>query len=203
MEYIKHLSKDRIFRRVLAVQEPVTLTRKRNVFLSLCSSIMSQQLSTRVAAVINNRFLSLYPGKKPSPEDILNTDTETLRSIGLSNAKAAYVQHVARFALEQGLDNRTLNKLENEELIAYLTQIKGVGRWTVEMLMMFTLAREDVFAVGDLGIQIAMSELYGIDRGDKKKLQQEMLGLSERWSPYRTYACLHLWRWKDAKPIIN
>ena len=203
MEYIKHLSKDRIFRRVLAVQEPVTLTRKRNVFLSLCSSIMSQQLSTRVAAVINNRFLSLYPGKRPSPEDILNTDPETLRSIGLSNAKAAYVQHVARFALEQGLDSRTLNKLENEELIAYLTQIKGVGRWTVEMLMMFTLAREDVFAVGDLGIQIAMSELYSIDRSDKKKLQQEMLGVSERWSPYRTYACLHLWRWKDAKPIIN
>lgn len=203
MEYIRHLSKDIVFRKLLAGQDPVKLTRKRNIFLSLCSSIISQQLSTRVAAVINNRFLSLYDKLRPDPADVLNTPVQTLRSIGLSNAKAEYIQHVARFALEQGITGSRLNKMDNDELIRYLTQIRGVGQWTVEMLMMFTLAREDVFPVGDLGIQTAVSALYGLDRMNKKGFTREMLELSQQWAPYRTYACIHLWRWKDTQPVIQ
>jgi DNA-3-methyladenine glycosylase II len=88
--------------------------------------------------------------------------------------------------------------MTNEEIIALLTQIKGVGQWTVEMLLMFSLGREDVFAVDDLGIQQGMMRLYKLEAENKKQLKEMMLQLSASWSPYRTYACLHLWRWKDA-----
>lgn len=92
--------------------------------------------------------------------------------------------------------------MSNEEIIELLTQIKGVGKWTVEMLLMFTLGREDVFAVDDLGIQQAMIKLYKLDTSDKKKIKEQMLQLSEKWSPYRTYACLYLWEWKDNPPPL-
>jgi DNA-3-methyladenine glycosylase II len=131
---------------------------------------------------------------------ILDTTLEKLRAIGLSNAKTNYVHNVARFALEKGLDYRKLDKMGNEEVITYITSIKGVGRWTAEMLLMFTLGREDVFAVDDLGIQNAMIKLYKLDNSDKKKFREDLLRISQKWSPYRTYACLLLWHWKDNSP---
>jgi DNA-3-methyladenine glycosylase II len=91
--------------------------------------------------------------------------------------------------------------MSNEEVVAYLTQIKGVGQWTSEMLLMFALGREDVFSAGDLGIQNAMIKLYGLKNKNKKKFRNELLVISEKWSPYRTYACVHLWRWKDNAPV--
>jgi DNA-3-methyladenine glycosylase II len=90
--------------------------------------------------------------------------------------------------------------MDNEEVIEYLTRIKGVGRWTAEMLLMFTLGREDVFAVDDLGIQQAMISIYKLDKSDKKKLREDMLRISAEWSPYRSFASLHLWRHKDNPP---
>lgn len=167
--------------------------------MDLCRSIMSQQLSTQVAKVIHQRFLNLYGGKEPTAEQITATTHEALRGIGLSNAKSNYVRNVAHFHLEQGIDKNKLSKLSNEDVIAYLTQIKGVGRWTAEMLLMFTLAREDVFAVDDLGIQTGMIKLYKLDSSDKKLFREKMLKISAKWSPYRTYACMHLWRYKDIK----
>jgi DNA-3-methyladenine glycosylase II len=119
----------------------------------------------------------------------------------MSNAKVSYVQNVARFEMEKGMDHKKLNKLSNEEVIEYLTQIKGVGRWTTEMLLMFALCREDIFAIDDLGIQNAMIGLYKLDNTDKKKLKEDLLRISKKWSPYRTYACMYMWRWKDNPPI--
>ena len=199
-EYFTFLSKDKRFQPVLAGQEPFVLTTKRNVPLRLISSIMSQQLSTRVAEVILKRFLKLFPAT-PTPALILALPLEKLRAIGLSNAKAGYVHNVARFALEEGLDHKTLRKMTNDEVIEHLTKIKGVGRWTAEMILMFVLGREDVFAADDLGIQNAMIKAYRLDKSDKKKLRENMLRLSAKWSPYRTYACVHLWRWKDNTPV--
>jgi DNA-3-methyladenine glycosylase II len=196
--YILHLSRDKKFAKILKDQECLTLSKRRDVYLHLCNSILSQQLSTKVADVFKKRFLNLYQGK-PSPEQILATPHETLRSIGLSAAKAHYVQNVARFTMESGMDNRVLDKMNNEEVIEYLTKIKGVGRWTVEMLLMFTLGREDVFAVDDFGIQQAMTLVYKLDKTDKKKLRTDMLRISAKWSPYRSYACMHLWQHKDKK----
>lgn len=197
MSYTEHLSKDRKLAKILGEEIPV-IKPKKEVYLHLCGSIMSQQLSTKVAAVIWKRFLALYPEEGPSPEQILDTPYETLRGIGLSNAKVSYVQNVARFAIEHGMEWKQLKKMSDEEVISHLTQIKGVGRWTTEMLLMFALGREDVFAVDDLGIQMAMKKLYKLDDSNKKEFKAKMLQLSARWSPYRTYACLHLWRWKDA-----
>jgi DNA-3-methyladenine glycosylase II len=197
--YILHLARDKKFAKIIRGKESFSLAKKRDVYLNLCFSILGQQLSTKVATVIRQRFLNLYPGK-PSPEQILATSYETLRSIGLSGAKASYVHNVARFSIESGMDQRKLAKMNNEEVIEYLTKIKGVGRWTVEMLLMFTLGREDVFAVDDLGIQQAMIDVYKLDKLDKKKLRADMLRISAKWSPYRSFACLHLWRHKDKQP---
>ena len=198
MEYIAHLSKDKKLKSILAQQEPLVLKQRKNVCLRLCASIMSQQLSTKVADVIFKRFLQLYDGAEPTPEQIAATPPDVLRSIGLSNAKAAYVLNVAAFVQEHKLKDGVLKKLSNEEIIALLTQIKGIGQWTVEMLLMFTLGREDVFAADDYGIQVAMKKLYGLDDSNKKAFKENMLLLSQKWKPYRTYACMHLWRWKDA-----
>jgi DNA-3-methyladenine glycosylase II len=199
VQYILHLSKDARLRRLLAGAEGFKLKKRRNICNYLCASIMSQQLSTKVAAVIHQRFLNLFDGKEPSAQAILDMPSQRLRAIGLSNAKVSYVKNVAAFEIEHGMDHRRLAKMDNEEVIVYLTQIKGVGRWTVEMLLMFALGREDVFAVDDLGIQQAMTHLYKLDTSDKKKLRQDMLRISQKWSPYRTYACKHLWTWKDSK----
>jgi DNA-3-methyladenine glycosylase II len=194
--YIAHLSRDKKLKKIIDEQGEKMLKKRKNVPLRLCASIMSQQLSTKVAAVIFKRFLELYGKKEPTPQQIFDTPHETLRGIGLSNAKVTYVKNVAQFAIEHGMDGRILSKMSNEEVIEYLVPIKGVGRWTVEMLLMFTLGREDVFAPDDLGIQNGIASIYKVDKTDKKKLREEMFRISAKWSPYRTYACLHLWNWK-------
>jgi DNA-3-methyladenine glycosylase II len=201
--YTAHLVKDKKLLTVIDQQQPLQLVQRSKIYLRLCSSIMSQQLSTKVAEVIYQRFLNLYGGDEPTPEQIIQTPFETLRAIGLSNAKTNYIRNVAMFEIEQGMSSEKLEKMSNEEVIEYLTQIKGVGRWTVEMLLMFALGREDVFAIDDLGIQNAMIKLYKLDRTDKKKFKEDMLRISKRWKPYRTFACLHLWRWKDNSPIVE
>ena len=201
MHYKEHLSKDKKLKKLIEEHGFFQLKKQKNLCLYLCYSIMSQQLSTKVAKVIKLRFLNLYGGKEPSPQQIIDTPFEKLRAIGMSNAKVNYVQNVARFELEKGMDHKKLAKMKNEEVIEYLTQIKGVGRWTTEMLLMFALCREDIFAIDDLGIQNAMIKLYKLDNADKKKLKEELLRLSNKWSPYRTYACMYMWRWKDNVPV--
>ena len=199
MPYKQHLSKDKKLAKIL-LTEHHQLEMKKNIPLRLMASIMGQQLSTKVAKVIYHRFLDLYAKKEPKPQQVIDTPHEILRSIGLSNAKVQYVKNVAAFCIEHKINDKKLAALSNEEIIDLLTAIKGVGKWTVEMLLMFSLGREDVFAVDDLGIQQAMIRLYKLEALDKKQLKEQMLLLSKKWSPYRTYACLHLWHWKDSTP---
>lgn len=196
MQYKEHLQKDRKLSKCLG-DDLHELKLHKNIPVRLMASIMSQQLSTKVAKVIFHRFLDLYGKKEPKPQQVLNTSLEQLRGIGLSNAKVNYVQNVAGFCIEHKITDKKLLKMSNEDIIELLTQIKGVGKWTVEMLLMFSLGRADVFAVDDLGIQQAMAQLYKLDTSNKKKLKEQMLAISAKWSPYRTYACLHLWKWKD------
>ncbi len=196
--HIAHLSKDKKLLKLIETVEPYQLKKRKNICLRLCASIMSQQLSTRVAEVIFKRFLELYDGEEPTAQQIIDTPFDKLRGVGLSNAKVNYVQNVARYLLEQNTDDKQFAKMSNDEVIEFLTKIKGVGRWTVEMLLMFTLGREDVFAVDDLGIQQAMAKVYKLDMMDKKALREKMLKISAKWSPYRTYACFYLWKYKDA-----
>lgn len=200
MKHRIHLAKDKKLKKVMEWQEPYVLEKKKNVYLHLCSSIMSQQLSTKVAAVIYGRFINLYKSKKPAPQQIIDTPIETLRGIGLSYAKANYVYNVCRFFIAEKITDAKLDKLSNEELIKYLSQIKGVGQWTVEMILMFTLGREDVIALDDLGIQQGIQKLYQLEDLNKRSLKEKMLQISDNWKPYRTYACRYLWGWKDDTP---
>lgn len=199
MPHIIHLSKDKKLQKIISIQEKYVLQKRNHVHLHICASIISQQLSTKVAAVIYARFLALFNKKNPGPNEIIAISFDRLRSIGLSNAKTNYVLNVCNFFIENKLTDYRLHKMEDEELINYLTQIKGVGRWTAEMILMFTLGREDVFAVDDLAIQQAVCKLYNIDSADKKAMKLQMLKISSKWSPYRTYACRYLWGWKDGK----
>lgn len=196
-KYMEHLSKDKKLAPLLKAQPAKKLVRKTNVCLHLMASIMSQQLSVKVAKVIYNRFLHLYKDAEPTPQQVADTPPEKLRAIGLSNAKVSYIQNIARYALEHGMEDKKLYKMSDEEAMDFLLPIKGVGRWTVEMQLMFALARPDVFAVDDLGIQMMMTQLYKLDTTDKKKLREDMVKISAKWSPYRTYACLYLWGHKD------
>ena len=200
MEYVAHLAKDQQLKKLIEAHGMLQLKKQKNLYLYLCYSIMSQQLSTKVADVIRKRFIDVYGGE-PTARQIVETPFEKLRAIGLSNAKVSYVQNVARFELDKGMSHQKLSRMTNEEVIEYLTQIKGVGRWTTEMLLMFALCREDVFALDDLGLQQAVIKLYDLKHRKKKIMLNRILKISEQWSPYRTYASMYLWRWKDNPPI--
>lgn len=202
IKHIDHLSKDKKLKKVIDSQLPFILEKRNKVYLRLCSSILSQQLSTTVAKVLYKRFLELFDGKEPTAKKILETPAETFRSIGFSNAKASYVHNVCRFFIENKLTDTQLHQMENEAIIALLTQIKGVGKWTVEMILMFTLGREDVFALDDLGLKQSVVKLYNLKETDKKLLQKKIEKISAKWSPYRTYASRYLWNWKDNPPEL-
>ena len=201
-DHIGHLSKDKKLKILIESQPPFILQKRKKVYLRLCSSILSQQLSTTVAKVLYKRFLELYNGKEPTAQQILNTPAETFRGIGFSNAKASYVHNVCRFFIENKITDAQLYKMNNEDVIALLTQIKGVGKWTVEMILMFTLGREDVFALDDLGLKQGVIKLYNLKETDKKLLMKRIERISLKWSPYRTYASRYLWNWKDNPPDL-
>ena len=193
----EHLSKDKKLKRLIDSQEPHSISIGKKVYLDLCASILSQQLSTKVAKVLHKRFLDLYSGKEPSAKQILETPVTVFRSIGFSNAKASYVHNVCKFFIDNKITDARLYKMSNDEVIGLLTQIKGVGKWTAEMILMFTLGREDIFSPGDLGLQQSVIKLYNIKETDKKLLNEKIEKISRKWSPYRTYACKYLWNWKD------
>ena len=198
MDYQLHLKKDKKFAPLLA-EANHTIKKRKNTPVRLMASIISQQLSTKVAAIIFSRFLALFDGKEPSCEQVLKCTN--LRSIGLSQSKVHYIQNVAEFFIANQITDKQLYAMEPDAIIDLLTQIKGVGKWTVQMLMLFSLGQEDVFALDDLGIQQAMTRLYKIKFETKKELHTKMLAISSKYTPYSSYACLHLWQWKDQGAI--
>lgn len=195
---ILHLKKDKQLKRVIQTTNLAPLAPSGNVYFDLLESIVSQQLSVTVADTIFKRFCALFPGTDPNPEVLKTMDINTLRTAGLSNQKASYLKNVAAFTLENDLENYSWNNLTDAEIISFLTQIKGVGQWTAEMILIFTLNRPDIFPTDDLGIQQAMARLYSISESGKD-LRKKMISISEPWRPYRTIACRYLWRWKDNK----
>lgn len=193
---LNHLRQNAQFR---IISESVVLpdfTPSGNVYFDLLESIVSQQLSVKVATVIFNRFRALFPDNYPHPDELSSIPIEQLRSVGLSNQKAVYLQNVAAFSRQYDLENHDWAAMTDDEVIAFLCQIKGVGKWTSEMILMFTMGRPDVFPIDDLGIQQAMIRLFDLHKEDKK-LKNKMVELSEPWRPYRTVVCRYLWRWKD------
>jgi DNA-3-methyladenine glycosylase II len=169
-----------------------------DVYADLLDSIVSQQLSVKAASTIFSRFLDLFPNRYPAPEWVLVLEHEQLRAVGLSNQKAVYIKNTAQFFLDHDLIERDWSPFNNEQIIEQLTSIKGVGKWTVQMILMFTLRREDVLPVDDLGIQQGMQRLYGLD-ATAKTLKKDMEQIAEAWRPYRSIASRYIWRWKDLK----
>lgn len=165
----------------------------------LISSIVSQQLSTKVARVILDRFINFFDGTFPSSKAILNVEPTILKSVGLSLQKAQYIHNISMYFEENNRQNEDFIGLNDEQIIAELTQIKGVGKWTVEMVLIFCLGRQDVFAVDDFGIQSSIINAYKL-KLEKKELKQKMLKIAEKWRPYRSLACLYLWASRDFKP---
>jgi DNA-3-methyladenine glycosylase II len=168
----------------------------QDTYLFLMGSIISQQLSTKVAKVIRERFLNLFPDKYPYAPELLELSLEKLRSVGLSQGKASYVQHIAQFHLAHPLHFAHLSALSDSEVIQLLTQIRGVGTWTAQMLLMFPMNRPDVFAIDDLVIRQQMIKLYQIEETGKL-LTLRLHSIADNWKPHRTLACKYLWNAKD------
>jgi DNA-3-methyladenine glycosylase II len=162
-----------------------------NRFEYLTLTILYQQLATKVAAVIADRFKKLYKGKNfPSPRRVLNTPDEILRGVGISWQKISYIKDLAKKTSSKHINIEALEQLTDEEVIMELTKVKGIGRWTAEMFLMSALARPDIFSFGDLGLQTAIKRAYGFKTLPSKRT---MMRISKKWSPYRTHAARVLW----------
>jgi DNA-3-methyladenine glycosylase II len=196
---VNHLCfRDPILAKVIKrIELPERKEKRANHFRSLVSSIINQQLSGKAADTIEKRFRSLFPDKKfPLPEDVLKMPASRLRRAGLSEMKVKYIKNLAKEIVNGKLDFRKLRCLENEEIIIEITKLKGVGRWTAEMFLMFSLNRPDVFSAGDFGLKKAIKNLYELeDLPDEKTANR----LAKKWSPYRTLACRYLWASIDSK----
>ncbi len=174
---------------------PVPAFGKRsNLFKELIDSIISQQLSIKVADVISARVYALVPAGELTPEEILGLSTEELRAVGVSYAKIRYMKDLAEKVSSGELDLDQLDTLSDDLIIEKLTVVKGIGQWTAEMFLMFALAREDVFSVGDFGLRRAVQKLYLLPTPPTK---DELLEMSAKWAPYRTWAARILWNSLD------
>jgi len=165
-------------------------------YIGLTSSIASQQLSTKVARVIWKRFEDLFGGRYPVPGEVLAMEDIRLRLIGFSNAKVQYIKNIARYFEENAHSRDSLLMMQDEEVLAELTAIKGVGEWTVQMLQIFDLHRPDIWPVKDLGVQQGFAGMYNLDL-PVKELVIIMKEEAINWQPYRSAAALLLWKWKD------
>lgn len=189
------LVKDPVIGGVISVTGKLGHLPERDLYEALLSSIISQQLSTKAANTIYSRFREIYNGT-PDPEELLNTPAEKLRSTGISFQKAGYLHSIGRFAAEGHLERGKINRMTDDDLIEYLTKIKGVGRWTAEMILIFSMNRPDVFPVDDLGVRQSVLSLYGLpDHG--KITSAGLIELSDCWRPWRSLVSRHLWRLRD------
>ncbi len=178
--------------------ENIKLEKSEDFYRSLVRSIVGQQLSTKAAASIFNRFLHLFPDEEVKPEILLSIKDEELRSVGISWGKVKYLKDLSAKVLDGSLQLGKLEEMSNEEVISELVVVKGIGPWTAEMFLMFSLARPDVFSFGDLGLKNAIKNLYRIEDVTVEHMEK----LSKKWSPYKTYAALILWESLDNKPKI-
>jgi len=182
----------RLHKYALKVKKIDLIKKKRpeRYFYRLCRDIVGQQLSGKAAETIFDRFEKLFPGGIIQPLDILLISHEKMRSVGMSNAKARYVRHLAEAFLNEGLSLLQLDSMQDEEVIVELTKVKGIGRWTAEMFLIFTLGREDVFSFGDLGLKKGLMKVYGFKKEPTKKQIEKIV---KNWSPYKSFASRVLW----------
>ena len=190
---ISHFKKNDLllYNTILKIGEikPYEIRNSGDYFSDLCESIVGQQLSGKAASTIWGRFISLMPQKKVTPQNVLKVDTEDMRKAGMSYSKAKYVKDLAEKVKDKLVKLDQLERLSDQEVVDELVKVKGIGPWTAEMFLMSSLAREDVFSAGDLGLKRAIEKLYEKENPSR----EEMETISIKWSPYRTYACTVLW----------
>ena len=190
---IEHLRKDSKFKTLIDKYDKPNFGNNDNYFNALSKSIIYQQLSGKVAKVIYNRFLDLFKNRVPDLEVIINLKDSELRKIGLSKQKTEYIKGLSKYFYKEGklID---FPSLTNQEISKELIKIKGVGQWTVDMFLMFTMFRTDVLPVADLGIKKGFKELFNLKELPSEKV---MINKSKKWQPYRTIACCYLWKLVD------
>lgn len=176
---------------------PVREDPTQRIFVDLIDAITSQQLSVKAAASIMDRVLDLFPEREPSPATLRDCSDDQLRTAGLSRPKIRYIRGIATAIDEGSFVPSELPSLPDDQVIARLTALNGVGRWTAEMLLLFSLHRPDVFALGDLGLRTAVARHYGVDRDDTAAIET----IAERWRPYRSLASRYLWQSLENAPL--
>lgn len=186
---------DPVMRDLIKRVGPCTARRQRDYYRLLCRAIVSQQLSVKAARTIWNRFEELVDGDV-SPAAVLRVRDASLRGCGLSGMKASFIRDLATRVDGGALTLRFGKRHSDEDIIQSLVKVKGIGRWTAEMFLMFSLNRPDVFPIDDIGIRNAMLRHYGLRRDQVRKMQS----LAERWRPWRTLASWYLWRSLDNEP---
>lgn len=188
---VKALKKDPKLAKIIEFVGEYQIKISRNYYESLVEAIITQQLAGSAAKAISNRFRSLYGKSFPKPIDVINTSDAKLRKTGLSRPKIKYIKELSKAIEGKKLKMRSISKLSDEEVIAHLTQVKGIGRWTAEMFLIFSLGRMDVLPVGDLGLRKGI-QLY--NSADELPDEAEIEKLAEKWRPYRTVATWYLWK---------
>jgi DNA-3-methyladenine glycosylase II len=174
---------------------PIEKMLHKDYFFALSRSIIGQQLSTKAARTILGRVINLLGGKM-TPERILSVKDEELRSMGVSYSKIKYLKNLSKVVDNDILNLKNLEKFENEDVVSILTEVNGIGKWTAEMFLIFSLGRTDIFSLSDVGLQRSVMNLYKIsEKPSKKQLAQ----ISSKWKPYRTFASLYLWEAIDRK----
>jgi DNA-3-methyladenine glycosylase II len=194
---------DKVLKRLMEERGPIDPAIDRrgsrpDPFEAVARAIVGQQLSTKAARSIWEKLLAQFGGETPTPEALLRKRKPTLRKAGLSNAKVEFLRDLAKHVKDGRLDFDRIKDLSDEDVIAELIEVKGVGSWTAEMFLMFHLARPDVLSVGDLGIRRAVQIEYGME---ELPGPEELERIAEEWRPHRTLACLYLWRSLDNTPV--
>ena len=185
---------DSVMKQIIRKVGDCTLAPRRDYFAKLCQSIYSQQLSTKVAHVLFGRFRDQFARRRPTPQAVvtfLQSDDEQIKAVGLSRQKRAYLHNLATHFCNDAALTRRFARMEDEAIIQSLIHIKGIGRWTVEMFLIFCLNRPDVWPVDDFGVRKAIQLAYGFKEIPTKK---EMMQLGEQWRPWRTIASWYLWQ---------
>ena len=171
---------------------------KPDAYGALLRTVVGQQISTKAAFSIYSRLLDLYGGETPAPEQLLASSEEELRGVGLSGRKVSYIRDLAQHVLDGELELHRLGELSDEEVIEEIVAVRGFGRWSAEMFLMFHLERPDVFSGGDLGLRNAIARLYGMD---EPPTPAEATEIAERWRPHRTLAAVYLWESLSNVPV--
>ena len=202
---MRHLGRaDPVLARVIDRVGPCTLHPRRDYFVVLCKAIFTQQISTAIATILFNRFRDLFPQRRPTPPRVLEVltdgDEQALRGCGLSRQKRAYLIDLARHFVDGRIPTRRLSRMDDEQVIEALVGVKGIGRWTAEMFLIFTLNRPDVLPVDDLGLREGVRALYGLD---ERPLASALIARGEAWRPYRSIATWYVWRRDSAGSAGN